>query len=109
MCADAFRLEDVPVPSSRDALVLVRVRGTVDMSRAVTLGPRPPPKGVPDKYLPAARNAGSLVIAPLRRPDGTELLLMRGWYAAGTLPAFSQGSSEEVDLVGILRASEEVR
>lgn len=98
------RLADVPQPE-KDGLQLVKVSGVLDLSRATVLTPRPPPKGLPDAYVRATNNAGALVVAPLERADGSEILVMRGWYPRSEAP---KAGKEVVYLTGILRSSEEV-
>jgi cytochrome oxidase assembly protein ShyY1 len=97
-------LRSVPQPSS-DQLQLVRLRGELDLGRGVTVSPRPPPKGTPEHLIPSTGNSGALVVAPLVRPDGSEVLVLRGWYPLKSLPA---AGKQQIDIVGYLRAPEQV-
>jgi cytochrome oxidase assembly protein ShyY1 len=109
----ATPLDEIPSPS-REQLRLVKLKGKLDWARAAKISPRPPPKGLPDNYIPKAGNNGGLVVVPLIRGDGTEVLVIRGWYPLDELPApmrtkaYQTAPLEDVKIFGTLRASEEV-
>ena len=62
----------------------VVVSGTLDVARAVTVGPRPAPKGTPPRLVRGkGGNAGFLSVAPLMLDDGTTVMVLRGWWPLG--------------------------
>ena len=102
----------------------VVVSGTLDVARAVTVGPRPAPKGTPPRLVRGkGGNAGFLSVAPLMLDDGTTVMVLRGWWPLGEDARAGRGmpplppppapgghdaaSWVPVQLEGVLRASGE--
>jgi len=97
----------------------VRVRGRFERGAAVALvGPRAPPKDLPAGLVSEA-NGGELVVQALRRPDGSRLLVLRGWApsplataaAASAAAAAAPGADADAadvdfDIIGVLRSGE---
>jgi cytochrome oxidase assembly protein ShyY1 len=96
----------------------VSVEGELDYGREVRVGPRPPPKGTPERLTPAAGNNGSVVVTPLVRGGGrSDVLVIRGWWPSDAYPAPLDGEeaaqpgthrSARVRVTGVLRDGENV-
>jgi cytochrome oxidase assembly protein ShyY1 len=89
----------------------VRIRGLVASGREVRVTPRTPPTGAPQRLIPAdSGSAGYLSITPLQRPDGSYVLLIRGWYPSGAHgnanAVVGEGELQDRVFAGILRESE---
>lgn len=115
-----------PPPRRIDAAALgcrrVSVTGRFDYSREVHVTPRPPPKDAPPGAVPPTATGGYLAITPLVRPDGSALLVLRGWVPhaasgsaggkgqAGAAEAFrpAPGLEGTVTVTGVLREPENV-
>jgi cytochrome oxidase assembly protein ShyY1 len=109
--SDPVDISAGPLPPSLGELRRVLVRGALDDAAAVTIGPRPPPKSLPPA-LASAANAGFLTVQPLRREDGTKLLVLRGWTpadaaGAGAAGALAAPARNPVTITGVLRTSEQ--
>jgi hypothetical protein len=70
----------------------VTVTGEFDYANEVHVTPRPPPKDVPSGLIPPTATGGFLAITPLVRPDGSRVLVHRGWVPhAGSGSAGGKG------------------
>ncbi|RYG50789.1 hypothetical protein EON67_04640 [archaeon] len=88
----------------------VTVTGVLDTRRTVYVCPRPAPKNLPDKIVPPYSSNGMLALTPLVRPDGSEVLVMQGWWPAkGAPPRSTSVNTTPVTLRGVLRAADAVR
>lgn len=93
----------------------VSLEGVFDYSKEVRIKPRPPPKGIPPKCIPRTGNSGYLLIAPLVRPDGQRILVLRGWWgvdpqnprkASWWHPATPEDIRSTVRVEGVLKEGE---
>lgn len=78
--ADAAKLQAVDQPGQR-----VSVRGTYDFSKEILLGPRRPPSNLmgPEAQGMATSPQGFFVLTPLKREDGSIVIVNRGWVPRG--------------------------
>lgn len=106
----------------------VSVSGTFDYAHEVRITPRPPPKDAPQALVPPTATGGYLAVTPLVRPDGTRVLVLRGWVphskegsggggkAGGDVPVTAWGAADAaatgpagvVTVTGVLREGEDV-
>lgn len=104
------------------------VTGEFDYANEVHVTPRPPPKDVPSGLIPPTATGGFLAITPLVRPDGSRVLVHRGWVphagsgsaggkgqqareeGGGSPVAFhpAAGPAGRVTVTGVLREGEDV-
>ena len=84
----------------------VTLRGTLDPARTAVVGPRSAPPGVGTQATGLGTSPqGHLVFTVLTRPDGSEVVVNRGWAPRGADPAATcpRGS---VDLVAVVDGGE---
>jgi cytochrome oxidase assembly protein ShyY1 len=91
----------------------VTVRGMIDTSRTALVGPRPAPKGTPGTGGAGGGGgsgggtAGYLVFQPLTRPDGSHVVILRGWTSSDTPDrVLAAPVPAPTTVTGVLRRSE---
>jgi cytochrome oxidase assembly protein ShyY1 len=94
------------VADSSQSIQRVSIKGVLDSTRQVRIGPRPPPKDAPEHLVPVSGNRGSLVVCPLKRADGSEILVLRGWWPS-EIPT-PEAPAGTVTIEGVLRPAEDV-
>ncbi|CAM9494832.1 unnamed protein product [Ascophyllum nodosum] len=86
----------------------VRITGVFDHTKEVLVGPRSAPAGLITPTGPssmATTPLGDFVHTPLRRADGSTVLVNRGWAPRSKGPTWSRPKGE-VTLLGVLKAAE---
>lgn len=88
----------------------VALRGKYDASRTARVGPRSAPPGLGQKAPGMGTNPqGYLIFGVLVRPDGTEVVVNRGWAPKTLVDADADAAappSEERDVIAIVDAGE---
>lgn len=85
----------------------VTVSGVYDGDNEVAIGPRPVPKGSPEGVAPRVDPLGYLLVTPIIRPDGSRVLVNRGWVPASMLrDHLISGSSTPAEVTAIVRPGE---
>jgi cytochrome oxidase assembly protein ShyY1 len=100
--------QSLPAPGE---LRRVTVRGVFDSAAEVRVGPRPPGKDTPVNLIPASGSMGYQLLTPLVRPDGSRVLVLRGWAPVSAVGASGAGGAAAptgtVAVTGVLRAGED--
>lgn len=85
----------------------VRVSGTYDAERTAVVGPRSAPPGVGTQATGLGTSPqGYVVFTVLTRPDGSEVLVNRGWAPRGDEAALTSCPSKPVDFVAVVDSGE---